>query len=197
MSWSIILMHQSDKQKLENKKNNLNRWTFEEIYFINFFFNKQAQQCLERIFWNTCEIQSCFFIFFILIFSNYKLVNLLVVIHLLARVFIFSKYALFVFLSEMQVPFYFTPFYFIIFCCVHQISLYQNLCEFAQRTLFLNFDMKHMTTVIFLRSLFCLWCFSSDAPCSYFFLCHQGLQRVMMNDDDELFLWYGWPIKGF
>ena len=87
-------------------------------------------------------------------FSNYKLVNLLIVIRLLVRVFIFCKYALFVFLSEMQVPFYFTPFYFNFFCSVYQISMYQNLCEIAQRTLFLNFDMKHMTTVIFLRSLF-------------------------------------------
>ena len=34
--------------------------------------------------------------------------------------------------------------------------MYQNLREFAQRTLYLNFNMKHMIAVICLRFLFSL-----------------------------------------
>ena len=46
-----------------------------------------------------------FFFFLILIFSNHKLINLLIVIDLFAQVFIFPKYAFVVFLSEIHVPF--------------------------------------------------------------------------------------------
>ena len=45
------------------------------------------------------------FFFLILIFSNRKLINLLIVIDLFAQVFIFPKYAFVVFLSEIHVPF--------------------------------------------------------------------------------------------
>ena len=101
--------------------------------------------------------------FLILIFNNHKLVNLLIVIDIFVRVFILYKYALVVFLSEIHVSFYSTPFYFIIFCSLfikylskvfYLVSMYQNLSEFAKRTLFLNFNMKHMTTVIFLLFYF-------------------------------------------
>ena len=34
------------------------------------------------------------------------------------------------------------------------LGMNQNLCEFAQRTLFLNFNTKHTTTVIFLFLIF-------------------------------------------
>ena len=57
-----------------------------------------------------------FFIFITLIFINHKLINLLIVIDLFVLVFVFCKYALVVFLSEIHVPFYSTPFSFIIFC---------------------------------------------------------------------------------
>ena len=32
---------------------------------------------------------------------------------------------------------------------IYLLSMYQNLCEFAQHTLFLNVNMKHMVPVIF------------------------------------------------
>ena len=55
-------------------------------------------------------------IFFIFIFSNHRLINLLIVINLLVRVFVFCKQALVVFLSEIHVPFYSNLVCVIIFC---------------------------------------------------------------------------------
>ena len=131
-----------------------------------------------KLFCNTCETRSCFVIFFNFNFNDYKF--LLIVIYLFVRVFIFRKYALFVFLSEIQVPSYSTPFYFIIFCSflwnIHQKYLY--LCEFAQCTLFLNLNVKHMMTVTFLRFLFSLWSCSSGFTCSYFILSQQSLEHI-------------------
>ena len=95
--------------------------------------------------------------FFNFNFNDYKF--LLIVIYLFVRVFIFRKYALFVFLSEIQVPSYSTPFYFIIFCSflwnIHQKYLY--LCEFAQCTLFLNWMWN-----IWWPLLFYAFCFPSE-----------------------------------
>ena len=65
------------------------------------------------------------FFFLILIFSNHKLINLLTVNDLLVRVFVFCKYALVVFPSEMNVTFNATPFCFIIFCCFLR-NIYQK-----------------------------------------------------------------------
>ena len=70
----------------------MNIWR-DNVFLI--FFDKQTKQCL--------------------VISS-KLIHLLIVIDLIVRVFIFCKYALFVFLSETHVPFCSTPFYFIIFC---------------------------------------------------------------------------------
>ena len=71
----------------------------------------------------------------------------------------FCKYAFFVFLSEIQFLFnllhsilLFSVLFNEIFTrTIYQLSMYQNLGEFAQCTLFLNFNMKLMTTIIFLR----------------------------------------------
>ena len=35
---------------------------------------------------------------------------------------------------------------------IYLLSTYQNLCEFARRTLFLNFNVRHMTTGVFFTS---------------------------------------------
>ena len=45
-----------------------------------------------------------FLFFLFLIFSNHKLINLSIIIDLFVRVFVFCKYALVVFLSEINVP---------------------------------------------------------------------------------------------
>ena len=129
-------MHWSDKQKRKNKKNTSkkqlkdkknafkNRWTFEEIMYFLFFFNKQTKQCLEigilQYMWNAVVF---LIIFYILIFSNHKFINLLIVIHLSVWVLIISKYALFVFLSELFMK------------SIYLLSMYQNLCEFAYTVL--------------------------------------------------------------
>ena len=47
---------------------------------------------------------------------------------------------------------------------IYLVSMYQNLCEFAQHTLFLNVNMKHMVPVIFFLFFFIfhlkffIWC---------------------------------------
>ena len=53
------------------------------------------------------------------------------------------------------------------------VSKYVKLCEFTQLTLFLNFNTKHMATVVSFRFSFSLWSCSSDLPSSYFFLSQQ------------------------
>ena len=133
--------------------------------FSVFFFNKQLKQCLEIGILQYVWKRSCFFIYLILIFSSYKLINLLFVIHLFVRVFrSLSMYFLFfcqkgrllsILLQSILV--FFVLFNEIFIESIYLLGLYQNLCEFAQRTLFLNFNMKHMATDIFLRSLFYFW----------------------------------------
>ena len=128
-----------------------------------------------KLFCNTCETRSCFVIFLILILMITSFYWLL---------FIYlCEYSYFVsmhFLFFCQVPSYSTPFYFIIFCSflwnIHQKYLY--LCEFAQCTLFLNLNVKHMMTVTFLRFLFSLWSCSSGFTCSYFILSQQSLEHI-------------------
>ena len=93
------------------------------------------------------------------------------------RVFVFCKYALVVFLSEIHLLFYSTPFYKLFSVLFNEIFIksmylqimYQNLFKFAQGILFLNFNMKRMLTVIFLRFLFSLISCSSDVSLLYFF----------------------------
>ena len=121
--------------------------------------------------------------FFISIFINQKLINLLIVIHLFVEVFVFCTYALVVFLSEVDVPFYSAPLFSVLFNQIfikgiYLLSMYQNFCEFPQPTLFLNFNMKHITTVIFLRFLFSLLSCSSDVSSSYFFPSQQSLGHL-------------------
>ena len=131
--------------------------------------------------------RSCFFIFLILIFSNHKLINLLFVIHLFVRVFrSLSMYFLFFFqkcrlLSILldSILLFFVLFNDIFIESIYLLGMYQNLCEFAQRTLFLNFNVKHMTTDIFLRSLFSFWSCQSDVYYSYFILPQQNLEHVI------------------
>ena len=123
--------------------------------------------------------RSCFF--FILIFSNHELINLLFVIHLFVRVFrSLSMYFLFFFqkcrlLSILldSILLFFVLFNEIFIESIYLLGMYQNLCEFAQRTLFLNFNVKHMTTDIFLRFLFSFWSCQSDVYYSYFILPQQ------------------------
>ena len=77
------------------------------------------------------------------------------------------------------------------------ISIYQNLCEFAQRTLFLNFNMKHMTTVIIVRFLFSLLSSSSDVPSLYFFrlskvwsMSHHGSEWRVQNQIKNTLIYF-------
>ena len=107
----------------------MNIWRNNAFSFL--FFDKQTKQCLEigilQYIRNTVVflfILSFYFIF-VLIFSNHKLLNLLIVIDLFVRVFMFCKYALLVFLSKIQVPFYSAPFFFTIFCSF-LLNLYQK-----------------------------------------------------------------------
>ena len=55
------------------------------------------------------------FTFLIVIFSNHELISVLTIIDLFVQVFMFCKYALIVFPSEIHVSFYSTPSYFIVF----------------------------------------------------------------------------------
>ena len=104
----------------------------------------------------------CFFIFLILIFSNHKLINLLFVIHLFVQIFrslsmhflFFCQKCRLLSILLQSILLFFVLFNEIFIESIYLLGLYQNLCEFVQRTLFLNFSMKHMTTDIFLRSLF-------------------------------------------
>ena len=130
------------------------------------FFNKQLKQCLEIGILQYVWKRSCFFIFLILIFSNHKLINLLFVIHLFVRVFrslsmhflfFCQKCRLLSILLQSILLFFVLFNILLMFESIYLLGLYQNLCEFVQRTLFLNFNMKHMTTDIFLRSLFYFW----------------------------------------
>ena len=127
--------------------------------------------------WNTVVF------FFISIIINYKLINLLIVFYLFLGVFVFCTYALVAFLSEIDVPFYSTPLFSVLFNkifikSIYLLSMYQNFFEFPQPTLFLNFNMKHMTTVIFLRFLFSLLSCSSDVSSWYCFPSQQSLEHV-------------------
>ena len=128
-----------------------------------------------KLFCNTCETRSCFVIFLILILMITSFYWLLF-IYLCESSYFVSMH----FLFFCQVPSYSTPFYFIIFCSflwnIHQKYLY--LCEFAQCTLFLNLNVKHMMTVTFLRFLFSLWSCSSGFTCSYFILSQQSLEHI-------------------
>ena len=132
--------------------------------------------------------RSCFFIFLILIFSNHKLINLLFVIHLFVRVFrslsmhflfFCQKCRLLSILLQSILLFFVLFNILLMFESIYLLGLYQNLCEFVQRTLFLNFNMKHMTTDIFLRSLFYFWICQSDVYYSYFILPQQNLEHVI------------------
>ena len=147
------------------------------MHFLFFFFEKQTKQCLEigilQYMWNTVVFLFIllFYFIFVLIFSNHKLVNLLIVIDLFVRVFMFCKYALVVFLSKIKflsILLHSFLLFSVLFCeisikSIYLLSMSQNLCEFAQHTLFLNVNIKHMVPVIFFiffifHLKFFIWC---------------------------------------
>ena len=90
------------------------------------------------------------------------MINLLIVIDLFVRVFIFCKHALFVFCQKYRflsillhsILLFFVLFYEPFIESTYQLSMYQNLCEFAQRALLFNLNMKLMKTVTFLLFYF-------------------------------------------
>ena len=111
-----------------------------------------------------------FLTFLILNFRNHKLINLLIIIYLFVRVFILCVF--------YPIPFYYFLFFLVeLIKSIYLLSMCQILYEFPQRTLFFNFDLKHVTTLIFY-----VLCFPSKVVHLTFpphiFLSQQSLENV-------------------
>ena len=104
-----------DKQKLKSKKNTLkNTWTFEEIMYFLFFFDKQTKQCSRNRYSVILMKYGRVFFFLISILIITSWIYWLLLIYLCESSYFVSMHFLF---SVRNIgSFLFYLFYFIIFC---------------------------------------------------------------------------------